>query len=393
MELKAKILIIDDEDGIQKGCRRVLADHGFHLEAAFTLQEALQKIQDSSFDLVLLDVKLPDGTGIDIIPRLHEKNPDLVCVVMTGYATVELAVQAMKAGAYTFITKPFSADLLLLTVNQALEKCQLSRDVKRLKSFEHDVSQLWTFTKGELTGFDQFNNETIGPAAFRLTIAHEFRAPITALLSFLILLRKGYVPPDQQEKVIDNAIERAQDMLDLVDDLINLSSAKEDLSPTNRTLHNLSEDLEKVVPSLKAQAEEKGLAFTLEIHNKPVVNTNPVLMDQLWTNLISNAIKYTLPGGSVQVQLEERNGWAVGTIKDTGIGMSAKEQEFIFHEFYRAPKAKEIERHGTGLGLSFVRRIIEGYGGRIEVESETGKGSSFQFRLPRQTDSQPTYSL
>ena len=392
MELKAKILIVDDEDGIQKGCRRVLAEHGFHLEAACTIKEGLQKIQDSSFDLVLLDVMLPDGKGIDIIPRLHERDPDLVCVVMTGYATVELAVQAMQAGAYNFITKPFSAELLLLAVNQGLEKRQLSRDVKRLKSFEHDVSQLWTVAKGELAGFDQFNKDAIGPAAFRLTIAHEFRAPITALLSFLILLRKGYVPPDQQEKVIDNAIERGQDMLDLVDDLMNLSSAKEDLSPANRTLHNLSDDLEKVVPSLKAQAEEKGIAFTLEIHNKPVVNTNPVLMDQLWTNLISNAIKYTLPGGSVQVQLEEQNGWAVGTVKDTGIGMSAKEQELIFHEFYRAPKAKEMERHGTGLGLSFVRRIIDGYGGRIAVESETGKGSCFQFRLPPQINPQTTHS-
>jgi FixJ family two-component response regulator len=265
MELKAKILIVDDEEGIQKGCRRVLAEHGFHLEAASTIKEGLQKIQKSSFDLVLRDVMLPDGKGIDIIPRLHERDPDLVCVVMTGYATVELAVQAMKAGAYNFITKPFSADLLLLTVNQGLEKRQLSRDVKRLKNFEHDVSQLWSLAKGELDGFDQLNKDFIGPAAFRLTIAHEFRAPITALLSFLILLRKGYVPADQQDKIIDSAIERAQDLLDLVDDLMNLTTAKEELSSENRKLHHLSEDLEKVVPTLKAQAEEKGLQFSMEI--------------------------------------------------------------------------------------------------------------------------------
>ena len=382
MELKAKILIVDDEEGIQKGCRRVLAEHGFHLEAASTIKEGLQKFQDSSFDLVLLDVMLPDGKGIDIIPRLHESDPDLVCVVMTGYATVELAVQAMKAGAYNFITKPFSADLLLLTVNQGLEKRQLSRDVKRLKSFEHEVSQLWSLAKGELDGFDQLNKDFIGPAAFRLTIAHEFRAPITALLSFLILLRKGYVPADQQDKIIDSAIERAQDLLDLVDDLMNLTTAKEELSPENRKLHHLSEDLEKVVPTLKAQAQEKGLQFSMEIKNRPLVETNPMLMDQLWTNLISNAIKYTLPGGSVTVVLEEQEGWAIGSVADTGIGMSPSEQNLIFHEFYRAPRAKEMERHGSGLGLSFVKRIIEGYNGTLQVRSEADQGSYFQFRLP-----------
>ena len=382
MELKAKILIVDDEEGIQKGCRRVLAEHGFQLEAASTIKEGLQKIQDSSFDLVLLDVMLPDGKGIDIIPQLHERDPDLGCVVMTGYATVELAVQAMKAGAYNFITKPFSADLLLLTVNQGLEKRQLSRDVKRLKSFEHEVSQLWSLAKGELDGFDQLNKDFIGPAAFRLTIAHEFRAPITALLSFLILLRKGYVPADQQDKIIDSAIERAQDLLDLVDDLMNLTTAKEELSPENRKLHHLAEDLEKVVPTLKAQAQEKGLQFSMEIKNRPRVETNPMLMDQLWTNLISNAIKYTLPGGSVQIHLEEQDGWAIGSVADTGIGMSPSEQALIFHEFYRAPRAKEMERHGSGLGLSFVKRIIEGYNGTLDVSSEVDQGSCIQFRLP-----------
>jgi len=382
MELKAKILIIDDEEGLHKACRRVLEPHGFLIASAITLDAGMQQIRKQSFDLVLLDVMMPDGQGIDIIGPMHAHDPDLACVVMTGYATVELAVEAMKAGACNFLPKPFSSDLLLLAVNQALEKRQLSRDVKRLKNFEQDVSQLWAVARGELDGFEQFNRDTIGPAAFRLTIAHEFRAPITALLSFLILLRKGYVPPDQHDKIIDNAIERGQDLLDLVDDLMNLTSAKEELSPAQCTRHSLADDLEKVALSLEAQAQEKGLIFSIKIHTRPVVNTNPVLMDQLWTNLISNAVKYTPAGGSVQVTLGETGGWAEGEIKDTGIGMSVKEQELIFHEFYRAPQAKEMERHGTGLGLSFVKRIIDGYGGSIEVQSEPGAGSRFSFKLP-----------
>ncbi|MCX5902709.1 MAG: response regulator, partial [Proteobacteria bacterium] len=226
MEEAAKILIIDDEAGIQKACRRVLEPQGFYVESAYSLNEGLQKINSTSFDIILLDVMLPDGQGIEILPSIHARDHDSVCIVMTGYGSIEVAVQAMKAGAYHFLTKPFTSDLLLLTINQGLEKRRLSHDVKRLQIFEQEVSQLWSLAKGELDGFDQLNKDFIGPAAFRLTIAHEFRAPITALLSFLILLRKGYVPPDQQDKIIDNAIERGQDLLDLVDDLMNLTTAK-----------------------------------------------------------------------------------------------------------------------------------------------------------------------
>jgi signal transduction histidine kinase len=80
--------------------------------------------------------------------------------------------------------------------------------------------------------------------------------------------------------------------------------------------------------------------------------------------------------------LDEQDGWAVGSVADTGIGMSPGEQKLIFHEFYRAPRAKEMERHGSGLGLSFVKRIIEGYNGKLEVKSEADKGSQFLFQLP-----------
>jgi signal transduction histidine kinase len=105
-------------------------------------------------------------------------------------------------------------------------------------------------------------------------------------------------------------------------------------------------------------------------------------MAQLWTNLISNAIKYTPPGGQVRVILEEQDGWAVGTVEDTGIGIATEDQAKVFEEFYRTAQAKKTEPHGTGLGLPLVKRIVEGHGGTIAVESQLGQGSRFSFRLP-----------
>ena len=132
MTTPGKILVIDDELGIRQGCRRVLGPQGFIVETAATLQEGVQKVQAGDFDLVLLDVMLPDGRGINLLATIRERDPDTVPVIITGYATVEMAVNAIKQGAYDFISKPFTSDLLLMTVNQGLEKRRLSRETRRL---------------------------------------------------------------------------------------------------------------------------------------------------------------------------------------------------------------------------------------------------------------------
>lgn len=374
-ETKGNILVIDDELGIREGCRRALEPQGFAVETAATIQEGRRKIQESDFDLVLLDVMMPDGRGIDLLSPCQEKDPDLVCVIITGYATVELAVEAIKRGAYDFISKPFTADLLLMTVNQGLERRRLSLEAKRLQAIEREAAEL-AQTKKEMERLDRFKT------AFTLTVAHELRAPVTALQSFLLAMLKGYVSPDQQRDILQRAIQRSQELLDLVDDLLNLAAAREELTPPKRKMLSLADSLERVVPLLRAQAEEKGVVFAVEVRQRPLVETNPDQIEQLWTNLISNGVKYTPTGGRVTITLDEKEGWAVGTVEDDGIGIAPEDQAQVFEEFYRTPQAKEMEPRGTGLGLPLVKRIVEVHGGTIEVESALGQGSRFTFRLP-----------
>jgi signal transduction histidine kinase len=375
MNTPVRILVIDDEEGIREGCRRALEPQGFAVETAATLREGLRKIQDGDFDLVLLDVMMPDGRGIDLLDPIHEKDPDLVSVIITGYATVELAVEAIKRGAYDFISKPFTSDLLLMTVNQGLERRRLSLEARRLQAIEQEAAEL-ARAKEEMERLDKFKT------AFTLTVAHELRAPVTALQSFLLAMLKGYVAPDQQRDILQRAIERTQGLLDLVDDLLNLAAAREELTPPKRKTLSLADSLEEVVPLLRTQAEEKGITFAMEVRQRPLVAANPDQVRQLWTNLISNAIKYTPSGRRVTITLDDEGGWAVGTVEDTGIGVAPEDQEKIFEEFYRTPQAKAVEPRGTGLGLPLVKRIVEAHGGTIEVESALGQGSRFTFRLP-----------
>ena len=375
METQGRILVIDDELGIREGCRRALEPEGYTVETAITGQEGLHRLREQPFDLVLLDVVMPDVRGVELLDPIHEQDPDTVCIIITGYATVELAVQAIKAGAYDFLSKPFTSDLLLMAVHQGLERQRLSLEAKRLEILEQDAAEL-TRAKEELERLDRFKT------TFMLTVAHELRAPLTALQSFLIAIQQGYIPPDhQQEQILQRAVERAQELLDMVNDLLKSAAVKGE-ETGKREILSLAEVVEKVFSLLQVQADAKGVTCTLEIRQRPMVKAHPDQMMQLWTNLISNAIRYTLPDGRVTIIVEERDGWASGVVQDTGIGIAPEDQDRIFEEFYRAPQAKEIEPYGTGLGLPLVKRIVDEHGGTIEVKSELGQGSQFTFRLP-----------
>lgn len=375
MEQAARILVVDDEEGIRAGCRRVLEPVGHHIEEASTLAEGLEKIRAGSFDLALLDVMMPDGSGLDLIEPLWQMDPDTVIIVITGYATVELAVQALKRGAYDFISKPFEADLLLHAIDQGLERRRLSLEARRSKALEEEAARL-LLEKEEIERLERFKS------AFTMRVAHELRAPITAMQSFLLALKKQIVKPEQRDEILQRAIDRSQELLELVDDLLRLAEAREALEPEQLQPIDLAVPLEEVAELFQMQAHEQGVEFEVKIRARPTVLARPEQMKQLWSNLISNAVKYTPPGGSVHVSLEARDGAAIGTVQDTGIGISPEHRERIFEEFYRTPEAKKFARLGTGLGLTLVKRILDGHQGSIELESAPGQGSRFTFRIP-----------
>ena len=371
----SRILVVDDEQGIREGCRRILVPLDFHVEVAENGQEALRKVRAGHFDLVLLDIMMPDVSGIDLLEPIHKHDPDIVCIIITGYATVELAVQAVKRGAYDFISKPFSADELILAVSQGLERRRLTLESHRLAASEERAREL-ARAKEELERLDQMKS------AFMLTVAHELRAPVAALQGYLRLILDGYGDPEKQREMLDRADKRASELLTLIDDLLALARVK-DAAPTEaRVPVPVHKVLADVLDLLRADAESKGIAVSVRVDAEPIVLAGRDHIRQIWTNLISNAIRYSPGGGEVSVSLAVDNGTVVGVVADTGIGIAQEDLPKIFEEFYRTRTAKEMVNRGTGLGLAIVKRIVETYGGTIGVESEVGKGSRFEFTLP-----------
>ena len=377
MDEGARILVVDDDFGMREGCKRALQPHGFEVEVAATGEEGLRKVREGSFDLVLLDVMMPGISGIDLLEPIQEHDADLPCIIITGYATIELATQAIKQGAYDFIQKPFDRDTLLRAVHQGLEKRRLSLEVKRCMIVEERAERL-AREKSELEKIDQIKSQ------FTLLVAHELRAPVAAIQSYLKLILEGYVPPERQTEIIHKAERRARDQLELIGDLLDLARLRDASSEVPVTRVDVSVPMREIVDLMSARADEKGLTITVEVEpDLPPVSINQENIKRLWTNLISNAIKYNRPDGIVEITVgRHADGEVISAVSDTGIGISPEFFERIFDDFVRTDEAKKMEAHGTGLGLSIAKRIVENCGGRIWVESEAGKGSTFSFTLP-----------
>lgn len=370
-----RILVIDDDPRIREGVKRSLLHHGYEVVTAQTSTEGLSLFQAQPFDLVLVDMMIMVEGGFNLIREIHQIDPEAVCISVIGYATVEMAVRAIKEGAYDFLTKPFSVDDLLLVVRQGLERRQLSLETKRLQSIEEEARKLQE-EKARLEELDRAKMQFI-----RL-VTHELKAPIAAIHTYLRIIQEGYVSAEEQKSIIEKCLARAQEQMKLIQDLLELGQVQTQIQDGKVEEVDLGEILQIVVEKLQPQAAEKGLDFRVHIQPTPkTVLGNREHFMSMWTNLIGNAIKYT-EKGFVEVSLRTENGKVIGEVKDSGIGIPEADQKNLFQEFFRASNAKKSSRQGTGLGLSIVKRVVEAAGGEVWVKSKEGEGSLFGFSVP-----------
>lgn len=219
-------------------------------------------------------------------------------------------------------------------------------------------------------------------------VTHELRSPVSVARSLLRTITAGYAGEvsEQQQDILQRAIRRIEFLQKLIDDLLDLAAGKANLKEESIVEPiGVLPVLENVIERYRIPAEEKKikLEYINRCKEKDIqVTGHKEGLDRIFNNLISNAVKYTTEGGQVSVELERLDGDLHIAVKDTGIGIPEASLPRLFEEFYRAPNAKELETEGTGLGLSITKDIITRFGGRIHVESQVGKGSTFHVFLP-----------
>jgi signal transduction histidine kinase len=496
---KCKVLLVEDNPGDARLLREILsqvASPQFELVHTERLDEALKRLGEEHFDVVLLDLSLPDEQGFDTFVRMHRQTPGVPIVVLTGLDDATLADMAVREGAQDYLIKgQIDCNLLVRAMRYAIEReraeealrhhaehleervrertAQIQAQYAQLEAIlrsvtdgiivingegeilqlnpvaqrwftqtlsPDDATRLWETMRElarraeerpetvlELTGLDlelsaapvvgEGVNEPGAVVAvhdvshlkaldrmksrFITNVSHELRTPITTIKLYTALMWRQ---PEKWQEYLRVLEQEADHQVRLIKGILQISridSGRLEVRPQPTPLNELAET---AMANYKALAQEQGLTLEHQLMEprtwndstefvapnpaeSPVALVDPQRMMQTLDNLIGNAIQYTPAGGRVMVStgLEGADGrvWATVTVADTGIGIPEEELPHIFDRFFRGEEPQKMQVSGTGLGLTFVKEIVELHGGRVLVESRVGEGSTVTVWLPR----------
>jgi len=281
------------------------------------------------------------------------------------------------------------AGAMLLAAGLAFAVCRSrtavhlqEQDLTRLREELHARSEALAAAEREI---DRLKRIPKAEALPMLQLAHELRSPLAAVQNALDVLLQGYATTniELQNDMLQLARDRADAMLARVNDFLRLGALRHAEIERQVRPVRLQDVVRSLAPEARVRARWRAVDVDVQVPDSlPPVMATYEDMEHLLSNLINNAIKYTEPGSRVTVTLKEDDGSVVGLVEDTGIGIPKDELTRIFEEFYRGEAAKDMDAYGSGLGLSIVKRIVDLYGGRIDVQSELGKGSTFRFVFP-----------
>ena len=365
MSKKSSILVIDDEEAMRDGCQQVLSKNGYHTETSADGVDGLRKVRELIPDLVLVDLKMPGISGMEVLEKIGQIDSTIITIVITGYATVESAVEAMKRGAYDFLPKPFTPDELRIVIKRGLEKRKLFLESLSLRREKERIEK-----------------------NFISMVSHEMRRPLVDVQEYFEVVLGGITGKltPQQKEMLEKASGQINTLLVLISDWLDMSRLEAGRMLENLEPLDLSQILNKTVDLLRGKMESKKIALEMNISpHLTLIKGEKLSMERIFTNLIRNAIDYNREEGKISVKAKEEAECVVIEVSDTGIGIAQKDIPFIFDEFFRVKNRKTQHITGSGLGLSIVKKIVEGHGGSIQVRSEEGKGSTFMVFLPKFT--------
>ena len=224
-------------------------------------------------------------------------------------------------------------------------------------------------------------------AQFTADASHELRSPVSVMRTSAELTLRKSRSENEYREALSQILHEAEKVSQLIEQLLVLARADSGVAATPLQRTNLTESIEKAYRQSSVLAEAKHVKSFERVPEAPVwVRGDASSLERLFLILLDNAVKYTQPGGRIEVQLDAEKGFAFADIRDTGIGISAEDIPHLFERFYRADRARSRDTGGAGLGLAIGQWIAEAHGGEIRVRSEPGKGSSFQVRLPLSPD-------
>jgi signal transduction histidine kinase len=394
----AKILIVDDQQANIDVITGLLDVKGFTNYTSTTDSRNVKKLfKKIKPDLIILDLNMPEPNGFQVLLQLKSLIPPetfLPILILTADISPESKQLALSGGASDFLTKPFDLIEVDLRIKNLLRELRLHQQLEyKNQILEERVNERTLelqMTNIELTSAkNKAEDMSRLKSIFLANMSHELRTPLISVLGFAELLQIELIDPQQLELV--NLILQGGNRLKLtINSILEWTRLESENLSLNFTPANLLEELNKNIPLFLQMAKPKQLTITpnfCDIDLTVIIDVG--LFDKLLFQLLHNAIKFTEKGG-ITITLDQNKkdevDWAVIRITDTGIGIPKENLERIFTEFRQSSEGFNRSHEGSGLGLSIAKKMIELINGKIEIESEVNKGSTFSIWLPALVD-------
>ena len=391
MKDELNILLVEDNEGDERLIRELLGEQHlirFNVDLASSLKESESKIPENKFDIILLDLGLPDSNGLETLFKFKALFPELATIIiLTGLNDTEVGLKAVNSGAQDYIIKGHvDSDKLLKSIIYSYERSRLNNELKSQiearKFAEKEILKLNSELEQRiLDRTAQLKIVNLELEAFSHSVSHDLRAPLRHINGFAEILKEEYYDqlPEKAKNYLDTISDSAKKMNILIDDLIKLSRTNRiELKKSMLKMNQVLDDaLSEVQPLLENRKVD------INISTLPEVIGDYNLLRLVWVNLLDNAIKYTRPRKKavINIDYKEEKEEFIFCIHDNGVGFDMNYAQKLFGAFQRLHSTDEFE--GTGIGLSNVRRIISRHSGRTWAEAELDKGASFYFSLPK----------
>lgn len=361
-----RFLLIEDDPAYARLLREILAEtpeFPHTIADAATLDDGLARLAQQTYDIALLDLGLPDADGTEALERLVAAAPELPVVVLSTRNDLSVAIESMRAGAQDYLVKGQSESVLLpRAIRYAIERKRLQAEASHARA--------------------EAERANAAKDQFLAMLGHELRNPLAPIVSALGLLAARADPTIERERVVMDR--QVKHLVRLVDDLLDVSRIVRGKLELRRETVNLSDALSDAVEAVSTLLEHAHQKLELTLPEPPLfVRGDRTRLAQVFANLLTNAAKYSDPGGTISISVASSGNLVEVVVKDTGVGIPKELVPRVFDLFEQGDRTLDRSAGGLGLGLAIVKSIVALHGGAVLASSAgPGRGSEFSVQLP-----------
>ncbi|QYF93419.1 response regulator [Massilia sp. PAMC28688] len=394
--VKPKILVVNDDAASLLALTSLLDQwaeaSGYDVIAARSGQQALRQVLLHDFAVILLDVNMPGMDGFETAEAIHQRarSADIPIIFVTAFLADEIdRLKAYQRGAADFLFTPVIPQILHAKVQVFVALATKNEELKlQAAKLSQRTTELTATNKRltlEMEERQAAERKSHAKDEFLAMLGHELRNPLSAISSAAALIGLQGAPAETVARAKQIIQRQSQHLSRIVDDLLDLSRAMSGKILLARQPTELSGLVSACLDTFKATG--RTLQYTLNMDAPPAwVDGDPTRLEQIATNLIDNALKYTPPGGAISIDVSEHGDDVILSVRDTGVGIAEDLLPHVFDVFVQATTTLDRSLGGLGIGLALVRRLVELHGGTVSATSDgAGAGSTFSIRLPRAT--------